>query len=396
MPARRRTAIGVAGVLSLAVVIGLAVVGPRVLRLNPPGRLAAANFSATTPLPELIPALRDSDGRALTALFQRLSAKTDASAKAIADGEAEEWFLTLAALRTGYLKFGGYGRAMALNITTKVLDRFTVVMAPASWVQVLPPARDLLASGLNDADPNVRASALDEVGRIWGWWPGRTPIPLEIAEIDGMKDGLLTPVLRCLAERSPKVRTRAVACLGLVPIDAAAAPAIPYLEDMGPDAADVRRQVLSSFARRRGLLTEDMILKRLYDPAPGIPEMAEVVLKTRGLNEEQISLGKMMFHPRPALRASLITLLRDRNDIDPVVWLLQLTRDSDASVRAGAVEALAGRLSPEVRRRLAEMATGDKSPEVRQAASKIVPPNNEKTVALPPLPGSPALNPKAN
>ena len=56
----------------------------------------------------------------------------------------------------------------------------------------------------------------------------------------------------------------------------------------------------------------------------------------------------------------------------------------------------AGRLSPEVRKRLAEMAVHDKSEEVRQAASKIVPPMTEKTVALPPLPGSPALNPKAN
>jgi HEAT repeat protein len=104
----------------------------------------------------------------------------------------------------------------------------------------------------------------------------------------------------------------------------------------------------------------------------------------------------MMYHPKPELRASVIALIRERTDIDPIVWLLELSRDSDASVRARAVDALAGRLSPEVRRRLAEMAKSDQSPEVRQAASKIVPPNSEKTVALPPLPGSPSLNPKAN
>ena len=79
----------------------------------------------------------------------------------------------------------------------------------------------------------------------------------------------------------------------------------------------------------------------------------------------------------------------------PVVWLLHLSRDREERVRVSAVEALSSRLSPEVRRRLAEMATSDQSSTVREAASKIVPPP-PKTAALPPLPGSPSLNPKAN
>src|SRR5262249_8274180 len=152
------------------------------------------------------------------------------------------------------------------------------------------------------------------------------------------KEGMHPAVIRCLTDASAKVRTAAVACLGDLPINAAAAPAIPYLDDMRPDAADVRRQVLVSFARRRALLSEAAVLKRPYDPAPGIPEMAEVILKTRGLNQEQISLGKMIYPPtKPELRASVIPLLRDRTDIDPVVWLLQLSHDSDESVRTSAV-----------------------------------------------------------
>jgi hypothetical protein len=42
------------------------------------------------------------------------------------------------------------------------------------------------------------------------------------------------------------------------------------------------------------------------------------------------------------------------------------------------------------------MARTDKSDAVRQAASKIVPTMGETTAALPPLPGSSSLNPKAN
>src|SRR5207248_10651198 len=112
--------------------------------------------------------------------------------------------------------------------------------------------------------------------------------------------------------------------------------------------------------------------------------------------------------------------LRNRTDIDPVVWLLQLSHDENETVRVGAVEALAERPTPEVLQRLGEMARSDQSPLVRQAAGKRVPPGPktetatalqlprprpspplpgstppvppEATVALPPLPGSPSLN----
>jgi hypothetical protein len=103
----------------------------------------------------------------------------------------------------------------------------------------------------------------------------------------------------------------------------------------------------------------------------------------------------MIFHPKAEIRASVIPLLKERIDIDPIVWLLQLSRDSDESVRLGAIEALSTRPSPEVDQRLAEMAATDKSAAVRRAAGKLVP-ESHKTAALPPLPGSSALYPKAN
>jgi hypothetical protein len=388
--------LAIAGVLGVAAVAGLVVAGIKLGRGPAGTRPGAVAFDARTPLPVLVPALRDSDARALTALYQRISEKPDARPPALSDEEAPAWLDALAALRAGYVRFGGYGRSTVLNITAKVMYRFSIEEAPAAWSKVLTPARDLFASGLADPDPSVRVAALTELGRLWSWVPGRTPMKSEEDALAEWKGALYRDVEHCLADRLPKVRTAAVACLGLVPIDELAAAAIPYLQDMSKDAADVRRQVLISFAARRGLLTEDALLKCHYDPDPTIPELADTILKTRGLNAEQISLGQMIFHPKAELRASVIPLLRDRTDIDPVVWLLQLSHDSDPTVRAGAVGALASRLSPEVRRRLGEMATSDQSEAVREAAGKIVPPKTEKTAALPPLPGSPSLNPKAN
>ena len=76
---------------------------------------------------------------------------------------------------------------------------------------------------------------------------------------------------------------------------------------------------------------------------------------------------------------------------------MQLSHDADETVRAHAAEALADRESPEVDKRLREMATTDASPLVRSEAAKgMAKLARQHTASLPPLPGSPSLNPKAN
>jgi HEAT repeat protein len=185
----------------------------------------------------------------------------------------------------------------------------------------------------------------------------------------------------------------AVSCLGTLPIDEPASVAVAYVDDQ---SANVRKQTLSSFSRRNQLLTDEMLLKRLHDGDPMIREMAGLVLKTRGLSQESIGLGGLMYSPKPDQRVSVIPLLKNRTDLDPVVWLIQLSRDLDETVRMSAIEALGSYKTPAVQRRLAEIARSDSSVKVRQAASKLVPPVDETTASLPPLPGSPSLNPKAN
>ena len=258
---------------------------------------------------------------------------------------------------------------MAVSSATAILDRFAVAHAGTLARRLADgPRYPLCRDGRFAAQ---RAGRRTRRGwSPWAWLPGKTLERAEERALNDWKGGLYPPVIRCVSGRSPMVRAAAVACLGNLPEERSAAPAVAYLEDMSEGAGIVRKQVLVSFARRRDLMTEDAVLKRLYDPEPGIPELAEIVLKTRGLTTEQISLGRMIFHPKPELRASVIPLLRDRTDIDPVVWLLQLSRDEEPSVRAGAVDALAGRPSPEVRRRLAEMAKFDQSPLVRRTAPK--------------------------
>ena len=139
-----------------------------------------------------------------------------------------------------------------------------------------------------------------------------------------------------------------------------------------------------------------MLLKHLHDEDAVVRDMANLILKTRGLSQELIGLGGLIFSPRADQRVSVITLLKGRTDVDPVTWLVQLSKDPVETVRISALAALAQHKTPVAQKRLAEMARKDASEAVRQAARKLVPAVDETTASLPPLPGSSSLNPKAN
>jgi HEAT repeat protein len=394
MSERRQARRWIAGILG-----GAAIVAAVGLGLMPRPRGAATapvNRGAASPLAAINQGLRDSDPGALEAVQNRAAPTSAEARKALSDQDAAQWLETLSCLRTGFLKFSPPARATAAVVACQILNKFTTEPAPAHWIDVLPPVHDILSACLADADSNVRFIALGEVSRLWVWVPGRSLIEAEENELGNWKESLHRPVLRCLASTDVRTRIGAISCLGYLPIESAAAPALPYLEDN--ESVDVRRQALVSFSSRPRLLTEDMLLRRLHDSDPSIRETSALILKARGLNQELISLGGLMVSPKPQQRASVINLIKDRTDIDPIVWLLQLSHDADETVRVQSVAALgAQKVRPvSVKRRLAEMARSDTSEQVRQTAGKFVPSIDETTASLPPLPGSPSLNPKAN
>ena len=342
MPGRRRAGLWIASVLSLVVVTAVAVGVVHRCRQGA-ARPVLAAYGSETPLKVVAEGLRQGDARALAVLYHRMGDPANTPLKALTDAEAIGWIVTLEGLRTGFLRCSGYGRGLSLMTATEVLDRFAIAEAPARWTQALPPVHDLLTSGLADPDLDVRVTALHEVGRLWNWLPGCSAMRVADEALAAWKLGLHAPVVRRLADPQAKVRAAAIACLGLLPIDDAAAPAIAYLDD--PEPA-VRQQVIVTFAQRRDLLTEDALLKVSIDENAALAKTAELVLKTRGLTVDQIELGKQIFDHDPWKRAALIPLLRKRSDIDPMVWLLQLASDDKEAVRIAAAEALAERFTP--------------------------------------------------
>jgi HEAT repeat protein len=339
--------------------------------------------------------LRNSDPRAMAVLQQRLAAAQNGPRKPLTNAEGLERLETLSSLRAGYLAFAPMSRATASIVAASILDQFSVEPAPKQWLEALQPIHDVFSASLEDADGIVRNVALNEVRRFWVWMPGRSLTPIEEQALADWKEKLHRPVVRCLANPDSDTRVAAINTLGYLPVDVAAAPAVAYLAD---PSINVRRQVLLSFTGRPRLLTDDMLLKAVHDVDDGIREAAKTTLKVRGLSDELISLGSLMTSPKADQRASVIALVKDRTDIDPIVWLLQLSRDADESVRLHAVKALADS-QPQtvaVKLRIVEMARTDGSQQVRDAAAKLLPSAEETTASLPPLPGSSMLNPKAN
>ena len=381
----------IAAGLGLCIVAGVIAV----ITIRPFSRLSIATPTDPTisTVAQLAAKARQGNAIAVDALLKQLEPKNGGD-PSISDAEVKDLVETITGLRAGFLQLAPKSRLTTMTITAAVLDRFAKGNTPSAWIEVLSPIHDLVNSGLGDIEPVVRVGALDVISRAWNWAPNRSLLSVEEQVLADWKQGFHTGVVRRLADAEEGSRAAAVACLGALPMDQAAVPAVAYVDDPSPM---VRRQVLRSFASRGGILTEDAILLRTNDSEPDIAKMAEVVLRGRGLTSEQVDLGRRIVHTKPEVRAGLIALLKGRSDIDPVTWLLQLSYDKDELVRTQAIEALATHGdAPEAHKRLNEMAAADTSPTIRATAAKLALTVSDTTAALPPLPGSPSLNPKAN
>lgn len=352
-------------------------------------------YSDSSTIDELAAGLSEGDARALEQTQKRVAGKADAPHAAVTDAEINGFLNLISGIRAGFLKFPPAGRGAATVVAGTMIERFGADPTPAKFLDALKPINDVYNAALSDADPDVRFVALGQSSKFWSWIPGRTLAQEDEASVAAWKENLHKPVVRCLASNDVRTRAAAVYSLGFLPIDSAAAPAMAHLDD---PAVEVRRQAILSFASRPTLLSEDLLLQRIHDNDGPISSASISALKLRGLSQEQISLGGLMTSPRADQRASVVALVKDRTDIDPVIWLLRLSHDADHSVRMQAVQALGERKNedPAVKRRIVEMAKSDTSSDVREAAAKLMPSNEETTASLPPLPGSTLLNPKAN
>ena len=260
MPEQRRARLWIAGIVGGFLLAAAGIFGffGRPYRSLTTQGGSAISLSQASSLAALNQGLRDSDPRALAVFQERTTTKPGEPRKALTDEEAAQWLETLTALRAGFFKYSPPARATSAVVACGILEKFTPEIAPARWIEALQPVRDILSGCLADAESSVQYIALEQISRLWVWMPGRSLTEAEENSLGSWKEGLHGPVVRCLASKDFRTRIGAILCLGFLPFDTAAAPAVAYIEDN--DNVDVRRQALVSFANRPALLTDDMLL----------------------------------------------------------------------------------------------------------------------------------------
>ena len=352
-------------------------------------------INENSPLAELNKALGDSKSRALLDHRTPGDSQAQRAASSLHRSRSRRVDRDAGRAASKLPEVGRRARVTAVTTACRIFDRFAVEPAPARWIEALKPLHDLLSASLADADPRPRYAALREISRLWVWIPGRSLTAVRGADTGRMERRSLRPgrsmprqprcpdpdrgrrLPGCVADRQRRRRRGRLS--------------------RRPGRRRPRRQTLSSFAQRNLLLTDDMLLKRLHDEDPIVRDMANLVLKTRGLSQELISLGGLMFSPKADQRVSVIPLLKGRTDVDPV----DLADPALAETRSKPYGSARSRHWPSTRRRPCRSVwprwpvPTTRKPCARLPASSS-PRSRRRRLHCPPCPARPSLNPKAN
>jgi hypothetical protein len=140
---------------------------------------------------------------------------------------------------------------------------------------------------------------------------------------------------------------------------------VPLLRD---PAARVRRAAVVTLGAARETVSEDDLLALLHDDDLEVCRLCETALRSRGLTENHILLGKLISDERATARLEVFQHLQRAADLEPGVWLRRLCQDSSAAVRAAAIRAAMTQTRVDLRSHVVHMAQQDPSPTVRQVA----------------------------
>lgn len=251
-------------------------------------------------------------------------------------------------LAQGLPDFSPAGRRAALATALELLS-----LAGAVPSELAVHLAKLVAQATHQDDAAVRTRALDVVMQL----VEREPTADVLAACRDVAG-------RCLQDGRPEVRLHAIRvaqCPGLELLEHV----VPLLDDA---AAEVRRAALLAVGAARDAVADDELLRWLHDPDADVQALCEKALRSRGLQDQHLKLGRLLTDRRPGTRLQVLEQLRRAHDLEPGVWLRRLSHDSDPAVRAAAVRAATEQPFVDLRDRLEQMAQNDPSTTVRQLA----------------------------
>ena len=253
-------------------------------------------------------------------------------------------------LAESFARLSPLGQAAALELFTSVLERTPNLADNPELVAV---AAEILAKAAASKG-EVHCLALGLVERIIGQ---SAPSP-DLASS-------ASQVIRANLSDSQKTnRTRAVH-LAMRPWFDLGSAVVILLDDSEPE---VRRAAMLAVGTSEAAISTDELLHWLHDSDREVRQLCEKALKSRGLQDGHLRLGRVISDARPAARLEVFELLKGTEDLDPGVWLRRLSHDPSPALRAAAIRAAAEQRVSSLADRLQQMAQNDPSPTIRQLA----------------------------
>lgn len=139
----------------------------------------------------------------------------------------------------------------------------------------------------------------------------------------------------------------------------------PLLND---PAAEVRRAALLAVGPHAAVVPDDDLIHWLHDADAEVRRLCRTALRSRGLRERDVEMGRLLTSPDPLERMKLFRELDEDTDVDVGVWLARLSQDPVPAVRAAAARHAAERQVESFGERLRAMAETDPDETIRQLA----------------------------
>ncbi len=115
----------------------------------------------------------------------------------------------------------------------------------------------------------------------------------------------------------------------------------------------------------------EVLMRWLHSADPTVAARAEAALRRRGFTDVHVELARRLFDADPAVRVDLARTLPKLTSVDPVPWLLWLSRDPRVEVRLAAIGLMATTADPALLARVRQMARDDSDASVQHVARKL-------------------------
>jgi hypothetical protein len=137
-------------------------------------------------------------------------------------------------------------------------------------------------------------------------------------------------------------------------------------------SAELMQPGAAGLAAWHGLKVRE-VMHKLDEADPQVVAAARVELDRRGVKGPLVELARRAADPNPAVRLQLAESLPTLNGVDARPWLLELSYDDDAAVRAAAVTLMATSGDLDLLKRVQQVSLDDPDDHTRAQAEKALP-----------------------